>query len=123
MLGAHAQLRPLLVKLTYPQVQEIKDQIAEIAPVWEGADLTSNLWCFVKAFDFSKDARREINGLIEAAKGEVKHATVTSKNSEELIPNINLTELQNWLNDYAEFFSDMEGRLSVAWIVGWRILS
>jgi primosomal replication protein N'' len=120
LLSAHAQLRPLLVKLTYPQVQEMKDRIAEIAPVWEGADLTSNLWCFVKAFDFSKDARREINGLIEATKSEVDARDRHVEKFGELIPNISLTESQNWLNEYAELFSNMEGRLSVAWIVGWR---
>jgi primosomal replication protein N'' len=56
-LTVHPKLRPLLAKLTFQQVQEIKERIAEIEPVWERADLGDNLWRFVRSFDFSQQAR------------------------------------------------------------------
>jgi primosomal replication protein N'' len=119
-LAIHAKLRPLLVKLTYQQVQEIKERIAEIAPVWERADLTDNLWRFVKSFDFSEEARLEIAAFVEAAKiGAGAHDRHIERFG-ELIPNINRTELPAWLKEYGELFSDTEGRLSISWIVRWR---
>lgn len=119
-LAAHAKLRPLLVKLTYQQVQEIKERITEITPLWQRADLTNNLWRFVKSFDFSDETRSEIEALIASAKIEVGERERHIKKFGELIPNINPKELQSWLSENGEFFSDKEGLLSVAWVVGWR---
>ena len=120
LLNANAELRPLLVKLSYQQVQEIKDRIAEIAPVWRHADLINNSWRFAKSFDFSEEVRREIVAFIDTAKTQIAARDGHIKKFGELIAKVNCKQLRAWRKEYGNLFSDMEGRLSVAWVVGWR---
>ena len=120
LFASQTKLRPILARLTYQQVQEIKQRIGEIAPLWERAELTNNLWRFVKSFDFSEQSAGEILAAIEAAHSELEVRDQHIEEFGELIPNIARTGLETWLTDHGEFFSDIDDQLSVSWIVGWR---
>jgi primosomal replication protein N'' len=119
LLRAQAELRPLLAQLTHEQVHEIADRIAEIAPVWQQADLTNNFWQFVKPFDFSADSRHEITRLLQASRKDIDARDNHIKKLGNLIPNIDRTALQMWLRDHEQLFSAIDGAQLITWIIPW----
>ena len=58
--------------------------------------------------------------LIRAAKSGVAPRDNHIKRFGDLIANVNRSELQLWLNDYGALFSEIDGYVSIAWIVAWR---
>jgi primosomal replication protein N'' len=120
LLAANAELRPLLSKLTYQQVQDIKERIAKIAPVWQSADLAKNLWRYTKSFDFSDETNREISTLLAGIQEVVALRDEHVSQFGELIPNAPANDLRLWLDDYGNSFSELSDALPLAWVTWWR---
>ena len=117
--ASQAELRPLLLDLSYDQVQEVKDRLAEITPVWERAPLTKNLWRFVKPFDFNDESRRELTALLQSIKKVVDTRDNHIQKTGELVTNISRAEVETWLGDYGALFSEMDPA-STDWLLRWR---
>jgi very-short-patch-repair endonuclease len=115
-----AKLRAVVVKLTYAELQELKARLQEIAPIWARAELTENLWRFVKSFDFNEASEAELMELLEQISERLGAREAHLRKAPLVAADIDAEKLQAWVDAYGELFANPAIRPQLAWVTGWR---
>lgn len=114
------KLRSLLAPLAYPDVQELKSRLAEIASIWARADLQQNLWRFVRSFDFNEASEAELIELLDDVVMSLEPRESHLKKFSSTTAAVDVVRLEHWLDTHGKLFADPSQRLQLAWITGWR---
>jgi primosomal replication protein N'' len=92
-------LRPLLAILSEPQVGDLAEQIAEIAPLWQNADLADNPWRRVKPFLFNDQSATEIREALSAAAEVLRVREDHLEKFPDVLPDLDDVALEMWLRE------------------------